>query len=167
MKTMPALIKKKAEPGLWLDEAPVPAIGINDVLIKVLRTGICGTDLHIYKWDAWAQKTIPVPMVVGHEFVGVIVDVGSNVKDFHAGEIVSGEGHVVCGRCRNCLAGRRHLCKDTQGVGVNRPGAFAEYIALPFTNVWVHEGRADGRKATVESVNNGNRPLTGLGSPER
>lgn len=139
MPTMKALVKKHAAVGLWLDEVPVPAFGINDVLIKVLRTGICGTDLHIYKWDAWAQKTIPVPLVVGHEFVGEIVDVGSNVKDFHAGEIVSGEGHVVCGRCRNCLAGRRHLCKDTQGIGVNRPGAFAEYLALPMTNVWVHD----------------------------
>ncbi len=139
MQTMRALVKKKAEPGLWLDHVPVPTIGINDVLIEVLRTGICGTDLHIYKWDAWAQKTIPVPMVVGHEFVGRIVEVGSNVKDFHPGDIVSGEGHVVCGRCRNCLAGRRHLCKDTQGVGVNRPGAFAEYLSLPMTNVWHHD----------------------------
>jgi threonine 3-dehydrogenase len=139
MQTMPALIKKKAEPGLWLDEAPIPTIGINDVLIKVLRTGICGTDLHIYKWDAWAQRTIPVPLVVGHEFVGRIVEVGSNVKDFHPGEIVSAEGHVVCGHCRNCLAGRRHLCKDTQGIGVQRAGAFAEYIAVPMTNVWVHD----------------------------
>lgn len=139
MQTMKALVKKKAEVGLWLDEVPVPTIGINDVLIKILRTGICGTDLHIYKWDAWAQKTIPVPLVVGHEFVGQLVDAGSNVKDFHVGEIVSGEGHVVCGRCRNCLAGRRHLCKDTQGIGVNRPGAFAEYLALPMTNVWVHD----------------------------
>ena len=133
------LVKKKAEVGLWLEEVPVPTIGINDVLIKILRTGICGTDLHIYNWDAWARKTIPVPMVVGHEFVGQIVEVGNNVKDFHPGDIVSGEGHVVCGRCRNCLAGRRHLCKDTQGVGVNRPGAFAEFIALPMTNVWVHD----------------------------
>lgn len=139
MKTMQALVKKKSEPGLWLEDVPVPTIGINDVLIEVLRTGICGTDLHIYKWDAWAQKTIPVPMVVGHEFVGRIVETGSNVKDFHVGDIVSGEGHVVCGRCRNCLAGRRHLCKDTQGIGVNRPGAFAEYLALPMTNVWVHD----------------------------
>jgi threonine 3-dehydrogenase len=139
MKTMPALIKKKSEPGLWLDETPVPTIGINDVLIKVLRTGICGTDLHIYKWDAWARRTIPVPLVIGHEFVGRIVEVGSNVKDFHPGEIVSGEGHVICGHCRNCLAGRRHLCKDTQGIGVQRPGAFAEYIAVPMTNVWVHD----------------------------
>jgi threonine 3-dehydrogenase len=138
MKTMKALVKSKKEVGVWLDDVPMPTIGINDVLIKVLRTGICGTDLHIYKWDAWAQKTIPVPLVIGHEFVGTIVEVGSNVKDFHVGEMVSGEGHVVCGRCRNCLAGRRHLCKDTHGVGVNRPGAFAEYIALPHTNVWVH-----------------------------
>ena len=139
MKTMPALIKKKAQEGLWLDEAPLPTIGINDVLIRVLQTGICGTDLHIYKWDAWAQKTIPVPLVIGHEFVGRIVEVGSNVKDFHPGEIVSGEGHVVCGTCRNCLAGRRHLCKATQGIGVSRPGAFASYLALPMTNVWVHD----------------------------
>jgi threonine 3-dehydrogenase len=136
---MKALVKSKREPGLWLDEVPVPSIGINDVLIQVLRTGICGTDVHIYNWDAWAQKTIPVPMVVGHEFVGRIVQAGSNVTDFYEGEIVSGEGHVVCGRCRNCLAGRRHLCKDTSGIGVNRPGAFAEFIALPMTNVWAHD----------------------------
>jgi threonine 3-dehydrogenase len=139
MKTMPALVKKKSEPGLWLDEAPIPTIGINDVLIQVLRTGICGTDLHIYKWDAWARRTIPVPLVIGHEFVGRIVEVGSNVRDFHPGEIVSAEGHVVCGHCRNCLAGRRHLCKDTQGIGVQRAGAFAGYIAVPMTNVWVHD----------------------------
>jgi threonine 3-dehydrogenase len=139
MQKMKALVKRKPEPGIWLEDVPVPGIGINDVLIRVLRTGICGTDLHIYKWDAWAQKTIPVPMVVGHEFAGEIVEVGSNVKDFRVGEIVSGEGHVVCGHCRNCLAGRRHLCKDTKGVGVNRPGAFAEYLALPMTNVWVHD----------------------------
>src|SRR5579871_32384 len=136
---MKALVKRHAAPGLWLEDVPRPEIGINDVLIRVLRTGICGTDVHIYKWDAWARKTIPVPMVVGHEFVGKIVDVGSNVKDFHVGDIVSGEGHVVCGRCRNCLAGRRHLCKDTKGVGVNRTGAFAEYLSLPMTNVWVHD----------------------------
>ena len=139
MKTMRALVKKHARPGLWMEEVPLPEIGINDVLVQVLRTGICGTDVHIYNWDAWAQKTIPVPMVVGHEFVGRIVAVGGNVRDFHAGEIVSGEGHVVCGHCRNCLAGRRHLCKDTKGVGVNRPGAFAEYLSLPMTNVWVHD----------------------------
>ncbi len=137
---MKALVKSKAGVGLTLEEVPVPSIGINDVLIEVLRTGICGTDLHIYDWDSWAQKTIPVPMVVGHEFVGRIVEVGSNVHDFGLGDIVSGEGHVVCGRCRNCLAGRRHLCKATKGVGVNRPGAFAEYLSLPMTNVWHHEG---------------------------
>lgn len=136
---MLALVKKKAEPGLWLDEVPVPQIGRSDVLIQVLRTGICGTDLHIHKWDAWAQKTIPVPLVVGHEFVGRIIEVGADVRDFRPGEIVSGEGHVVCGHCRNCLAGRRHLCKDTKGVGVNRPGAFAEYLSLPTSNVWVHD----------------------------
>ncbi len=139
MKKMKALVKSKAEPGLWLEDVPLPEIGINDVLIEVLRTGICGTDVHIYNWDAWAQKTIPVPLVVGHEFVGRIVDMGSNVKDFRIGDIVSGEGHVVCGRCRNCMAGRRHLCKETLGIGVNRPGAYAEYISLPMTNVWHHD----------------------------
>ena len=138
-ETMKALVKSKSEPGLWLQEVPVPRIGINDVLIRVLRTGICGTDLHIYNWDAWAQKTIPVPLVIGHEFVGEIVEVGSNVHDFRPGDIVSGEGHVVCGRCRNCMAGRRHLCADTKGIGVNRPGAFAEYPVLPQTNVWYHD----------------------------
>jgi threonine 3-dehydrogenase len=135
---MKALVKRHASAGLWLEDVPTPTIGINDVLIKILRTGICGTDVHIYNWDEWARKTIPIPMVVGHEFVGQIVEIGANVKDFKPGDIVSGEGHVVCGRCRNCLAGRRHLCKDTQGVGVNRPGAFAEYLALPVTNVWYH-----------------------------
>ena len=133
---MKALVKKKAEPGLWLEDVPLPEVGINDVLIEILRTGICGTDVHIYNWDAWSQRTVPVPLVIGHEFVGRVVDVGANVKDFHAGDIVSGEGHVVCGRCRNCLAGRRHLCKDTKGIGVNRPGAYAEFLALPMTNVW-------------------------------
>jgi threonine 3-dehydrogenase len=140
---MKALVKLKAEAGLWLEDVPRPEIGVNDVLIRVYRTGICGTDVHIWKWDDWARKTIPVPMVVGHEFVGEVVEAGSNVADFHPGEIVSGEGHVVCGRCRNCLAGRRHLCKDTHGVGVNRPGAFAEYIALPMTNVWHHDPAID------------------------
>ena len=125
---------------MWLEDIPLPKIGISDVLIKVLRTGICGTDVHIYKWNEWAQATIPVPMAIGHEFVGEIVETGSNVSDFHPGEIVSGEGHVVCGRCRNCFAGRRHMCAHTQGIGVNRPGAFAEYIALPMSNVWpVHQ----------------------------
>jgi threonine 3-dehydrogenase len=134
-----ALVKSQSAPGLWLEEIGEPAVGINDVLIRVSHTGICGTDLHIYEWDEWARATIPVPMAVGHEFVGEIVEVGSNVNDFHPGEVVSGEGHVVCGRCRNCLAGRRHLCAHTQGVGVNRPGAFAEYIALPMSNIWRHD----------------------------
>lgn len=134
---MKALVKKYAQPGLWLDEVPVPEIGINDVLIKILKTSICGTDVHIYNWDEWSQKTIPVPMTIGHEFVGTIAAMGSNVHDFSIGDIVSGEGHVVCGRCRNCLAGRRHLCSHTSGVGVNRPGAFAEYLSIPVTNVWL------------------------------
>ena len=146
---MKALVKREAKEGLWLEDVPEPTIGINDVMIKVDRTGICGTDVHIYKWDDWAQKTIPVPMVVGHEFVGEIVEVGSNVSDFHPGEIVSGEGHVVCGRCRNCLAGRRHLCADTKGIGVNRPGAFAEYISLPMTNVWHHNDSIDKDIASI------------------
>jgi threonine 3-dehydrogenase len=133
---MRALVKKFAKPGLWLEEVPLPEVGEDDVLIRVLNSSICGTDVHIYNWDAWAQKTIPVPMVVGHEFVGVVDRIGSHVHDFHPGDLVSGEGHVVCGRCRNCLAGRRHLCPNTSGVGVNRPGAFAEYLALPETNVW-------------------------------
>jgi threonine 3-dehydrogenase len=135
---MKALAKSKREPGLWLEEVEVPQVGINDVLIRVHRTGICGTDLHIYRWDDWAQKTIPVPLVIGHEFVGEVVEVGANVADFFPGDIVSGEGHVVCGRCRNCLAGRRHLCARSAGVGVTRPGAFAEYIALPMSNIWRH-----------------------------
>src|SRR5438067_1641467 len=146
---MNALVKSKSEPGLWLQDVPQPDIGVNDVLIRVDRTGICGTDVHIGKWDDWARKTTPVPMVVGHEFVGEIVAVGSNVVDFHPGEIVSGEGHVVCGRCRNCLAGRRHLCAHTRGVGVNRPGAFAEYLALPMTNVWHHDPALDRDVAAI------------------
>jgi threonine 3-dehydrogenase len=146
---MKALVKSRAERGLWLTDVPEPKPGINDVLIRVHRTGICGTDLHIYKWDEWAAKTIPVPLVVGHEFVGEIVETGSNVADFQPGQIVSGEGHVVCGRCRNCLAGRRHLCADTLGVGVNRAGAFAEYIVLPMTNVWVHSEGIDEDVAAI------------------
>lgn len=146
---MKALVKAQSQPGLWLQDIPKPGIGINDVLIRIHKTGICGTDLHIWKWDAWAQKTIPVPMAVGHEFVGEIVEVGSNVHDFFPGQIVSGEGHVVCGRCRNCLAGRRHLCADTKGVGVNRPGAFAEYLSLPMTNVWVHAPDVDPEVASI------------------
>jgi len=135
-KKMKALVKKFSRPGLWLDEVPVPDYGINDVLIRVHKTAICGTDVHIYEWDAWAEKTIPVPMVIGHEFMGTVAAVGSNVDDFAVGDVVSGEGHIVCGRCRNCLAGRRHLCKDTQGVGVDRSGAFAEYLSIPVNNVW-------------------------------
>lgn len=140
---MQALVKRESAPGLWLEQVPPPNMGINDVLIKVLRTAICGTDMHIYNWDSWAQKTIPIPMIVGHEFVGEIVEVGSNVNDFHPGQIVSGEGHVVCGRCRNCMAGRRHLCAHTSGIGVNRPGAFAQYVALPMSNVWEHRPGID------------------------
>ncbi len=140
---MKALVKSKREPGLWLEDIEAPKPGMNDVLIRVRRAGICGTDVHIYKWDDWAQRTIPVPMAIGHEFVGEVVETGSNVADFHPGDIVSGEGHVVCGRCRNCLAGRRHLCAHTMGVGVNRPGAFAEYIVLPMTNIWRHAPTVD------------------------
>jgi threonine 3-dehydrogenase len=135
---MKALVKNRPAPGLWLEEVPEPSIGINDVLIRVLRAGICGTDLHIYAWDSWARRTVPTPLVIGHEFVGEIVDVGSNVSDFQPGDVVSGEGHLVCGRCRHCMAGQRHLCTHTQGVGVNHTGAFAEYIALPMTNIWRH-----------------------------
>ena len=133
---MKALVKKQSKPGLWLDDVPVPEPGINDVLIKIHKTAICGTDVHIWNWDSWAQKTIPVPMTVGHEFVGTVEAFGSNVSDLEIGELVSGEGHIVCGRCRNCLAGRRHLCNATKGVGVDRPGAFAEYLCIPVTNVW-------------------------------
>jgi threonine 3-dehydrogenase len=143
------LVKSRAEPGLWLEEVPEPEVGLNDVLVRVDRTGICGTDLHIYKWDAWAQRTIPVPMVVGHEFVGEVQMVGGNVKDFYPGDVVSAEGHVVCGRCRNCLAGRRHLCRETVGIGVNRAGAFAEYIAVPMTNVWHHREGIDRDVAAI------------------
>ncbi len=135
---MKALVKARSEPGLWLRDVPEPTPGASNVLIRVLRTGICGTDLHIEAWDAWAQRTIPTPLIIGHEFVGEVVEVGANVEDVHPGDIVSGEGHLVCGHCRNCSAGRRHLCANTRGVGVNVPGAFAEYIALPVTNIWRH-----------------------------
>jgi len=146
---MKALVKSKAERGLWLEDIAEPVMGINDVMVRVRYTGICGTDVHIYQWDEWAQQTIPVPMAVGHEFVGEIVAVGSNVNDFFPGDIVSGEGHVVCGRCRNCLAGRRHLCAHTKGVGVNRPGAFAELISLPMTNIWRHDPSIDQQVAAI------------------
>src|SRR5580700_382225 len=135
---MKALVKSRAERGLWLENVPEPEPGINDVKIRVLCTGICGTDLHIYDWNDWARATIQVPLVIGHEFCGEIVEVGSNVEDLNPGDFVSGEGHVVCGRCRNCLAGRRHLCARTLGVGVNRAGAFAEYVVLPMMNIWKH-----------------------------
>ena len=140
---MKALVKSRAERGLWLENVPEPIVGINDVKIRVLKTGICGTDLHIYQWDAWASATVRVGLTIGHEFVGQIVEVGSNVSDFSPGQIVSGEGHVVCGRCRNCLAGRRHLCAHTEGVGVNRNGAFAEFIVLPMSNIWLHASGID------------------------
>ncbi len=133
---MKALVKSKAKEGIWLEDVPRPEYGINDVLIKVSKTGICGTDVHIYNWDSWAAKTVHVPMVIGHEFVGRIAAVGSNVHGLKPGDLVSAEGHIVCGRCRNCLAGRRHLCAHTTGIGVNRAGAFAEYISVPMENVW-------------------------------
>ena len=146
---MRALVKARAAPGIWLEEVPVPEIGINDVLIRVRKTGICGTDLHIESWDPWAQKTIPVPMVIGHEFVGEVVEFGSNVSDFQVGDRVSGEGHVVCGRCRNCMAGRRHLCAHSIGLGVQRAGAFAEFVALPMTNIWHHWPGVDEDVAAI------------------
>lgn len=140
---MHALVKKESKVGIWLENVDEPEPGINDVKIRVIKTAICGTDMHIYNWDDWAQATIPVPMVVGHEFVGEIVEVGKNVNDFKPGQIVSGEGHVVCGRCRNCMAGRRHLCSETSGIGVNRSGAFARYLVLPMANVWEHHPGID------------------------
>src|SRR5215468_1222428 len=133
---MKALVKQEAKPGIWLEEIPEPKVGPNDVLIEVAKTAICGTDMHIYNWDAWAQKTIPVPMAVGHEYCGRIVEMGSEVKGLKKGDRVSGEGHITCGYCRNCRAGRRHLCRNTVGVGVNRPGAFAEYLSIPAFNAF-------------------------------
>jgi threonine 3-dehydrogenase len=146
---MKALVKSHAERGIWLEDVPEPEMGINDVKIRVLKTGICGTDLHIYEWDAWASATIPLGLTIGHEFVGEIVAIGSNVADVTLGQLVSGEGHVVCGRCRNCLAGRRHLCAHTSGVGVNRNGAFAEFIVLPMTNIWQHAPGIDQDVAAI------------------
>ena len=133
---MKALVKKEAAPGIWLEEVPEPRVGHNDVLIEIGKTAICGTDMHIYNWDAWARKTIPVPMAVGHEYSGRIVDIGSEVRGFKTGDRVSGEGHITCGYCRNCRAGRRHLCRNTVGVGVNRPGAFAQYLSIPADNAF-------------------------------
>ena len=146
---MLALVKTAPGPGLSLETVPDPAFGINDVVIRVRKTGICGTDLHIESWDAWAAKHIETPLVVGHEFVGEIVEVGSNVYDFHAGDLVSGEGHVVCGVCRHCLAGRRHLCAHTIGLGVGRDGAFAEFVVLPVTNIWHHAARINEEVAAI------------------
>ena len=146
---MKALVKERAEPGLWMREVEVPPVGSDDVLIRVARTGICGTDLHIHAWDEWAARTVPTPLVIGHEFVGEIVEVGSGVRSHVVGEIVSGEGHIVCGRCRNCMAGRRHLCAHTRGLGVERPGAFAEFVSLPAVNVWHH---ADGIDRDVAAI---------------
>jgi len=146
---MLALVKTGPGPGLALSDVPVPTIGINDVLIRVHKTGICGTDLHIEGWDAWAADTIKPPLVVGHEFVGEVVEAGSNVTDFSPGDLVSGEGHVVCGRCRHCLAGRRNLCAHTIGLGVGRDGAFAEFVALPMTNVWHHWPGIDEEVAAI------------------
>ena len=133
---MKALVKAKPEPGIWMEDVPVPEIGHNDLLIKIRETAICGTDMHIYNWDAWSQETIPVPMTVGHEFIGEVAKIGSEVQGFSIGERVSGEGHITCGHCRNCRAGRRHLCRNTVGVGVNRPGSFAEYLCLPAVNAF-------------------------------
>lgn len=133
---MKALVKKKPEYGLCMEDVPVPEVGLNDVLIKIHKTAICGTDIHIFNWDRWSQKTIKTPLVIGHEFVGTVEKIGDNVHDVELGELVSGEGHIVCGRCRNCLAGRRHLCTEPKCIGVNRSGAFAEYLSIPVSNVW-------------------------------
>jgi threonine 3-dehydrogenase len=152
---MKALVKSKAEEGLWLEDVPTPAAGPGEVLIKIKKTSICGTDLHIWKWDQWAQRTIPVPMTVGHEFVGEIAEVGAGVNDFTIGERVSGEGHIVCGHCRNCLAGRRHLCPNTEGVGVNRTGAFAEYLVIPAVNAYkIHPSIPDDIASTFDPLGN-------------
>jgi threonine 3-dehydrogenase len=146
---MKALVKPRAEAGLEIEDVPVPEVGRDDVLIRVLCTGVCGTDLHIYDWDGWAQRNVKVPLIVGHEFAGEIVEIGSEVEDLAVGDIVSGEGHLVCGRCRNCMAGRRVQCARTKGVGVNHPGAFAEFIALPATNVWRHPADIDLAVAAI------------------
>ena len=154
-KTMKALVKSQAKTGIWLEEVPVPEYGPNDLLIKIRKTSICGTDIHIYKWDEWAQKTIPVPMVVGHEFVGTVAAVGSHVNGFQVGDRVSGEGHIVCGFCRNCRAGRRHLCRNTKGVGVNRTGAFADYLVIPAFNAFaLPDGISDDISSFLDPLGN-------------
>jgi threonine 3-dehydrogenase len=136
VRTMKALVKAKREPGLWMEQVPIPTIGSHDILIRIKKTAICGTDVHIYNWDEWSQKTVPVPMVTGHEYVGVVEEVGSEVTDYQPGDRVTGEGHITCGHCRNCRAGRRHLCRKTLGVGVNRPGCFGEFLSLPAGNAF-------------------------------
>ena len=136
MCKMKALVKKYAKPGIWMEDVDIPAAGPDDVLVKIKKTAICGTDVHIYEWNEWAQKTIPVPMTIGHEYVGEVVELGANVTSVRVGDIVSGEGHIICGFCRNCQAGRRHLCKNSKGVGVNRPGCFAEFLSVPIANIW-------------------------------
>src|SRR5260370_1254563 len=146
---MKALSKLKAEEGIWMTDVPEPELGHNDLLIKIRKTAICGTDVHIYNWDEWSQKTIPVPMVVGHEYVGEVVGIGQEVKGFKIGDRVSGEGHITCGHCRNCRAGRRHLCRNTSSVGVNRPGAFAEYLTIPATNVFKLPNAIDDEIASI------------------
>ena len=146
---MKALVKSKREPGIWLENVPEPTVGPNDVLIRVRRSAICGTDMHIYNWDRWAQQTIPVPLAVGHEYSGVIVEVGSEVRGFKAGDRVSGEGHIPCGHCRNCRAGRRHLCRNTVGVGVSRAGSFAEYLSLPAVNAFKLSDAIDDDTAAI------------------
>ena len=146
---MKSLVKAKAEKGIWLQDTPEPEVGHNDLLIKIRKTAICGTDMHIYNWDEWSQKTIPVPMVVGHEYVGEVVGMGQEVKGFEVGDRVSGEGHITCGHCRNCRAGRVHLCRNTEGVGVNRPGAFAEYLVIPAFNAFKIPGNISDDLASI------------------
>jgi threonine 3-dehydrogenase len=149
MKTMKALVKQKPEAGIWMNEVPFPSVGHNDVLIKIIKTAICGTDIHIYNWDAWAEKTIPVPMAIGHEFVGIVTEIGSEVRGLKEGDRVSAEGHITCGHCRNCRAGKRHLCRNTIGVGVNRPGCFAEYLSVPASNVFRVPGTIEDDIAAI------------------
>jgi threonine 3-dehydrogenase len=152
---MKALVKSRREPGLWMEDVPVPEIGPNDVLVRIHKSAICGTDMHIWNWDSWSQKTIPVPMTVGHEYVGRIEKVGEEVEGYQVGDRVSGEGHIVCGHCRNCKAGKRHLCPNTKGVGVNRPGSFAEYLSLPATNLFkVPDGISDDLAAIFDPYGN-------------
>ena len=146
---MKALVKKSAEKGLWMEEVPVPGIGINDVMIKIKKTAICGTDLHIYKWDEWSQKTIKTPMIIGHEYVGVVCEVGPGVRNIKVGDRVTGEGHIACGHCRNCRRGKEHVCENSIGVGVHRDGAFAEYLVIPESNVVKLDSRISDEMAAI------------------